>query len=288
MELTEKLSPQELRQLQLIELDLLKEVDRVCRKHNIRYSIAFGTLLGAVRHKGYIPWDDDADIVMLREDYNRFREVAMAGGLDESIAFFQDSTTDDGYLWGYGKLRRVGTKYVRKGQSHLKGKTGVCIDIFPLDDVPRSLLGQMWQDFYSCIARKILWARVASVTGHGFWKYWYKLVAKIPKSLAYGLVRADVARSSNKTPNRVRVLMYKSFGKLRSETPLHARYSMPKEWFLERQEYKFEDTVLYGIADYDAFLSYVYGDYMTPPPPEQQVGVSPFDSYDFGGLHSSD
>ena len=63
--------------MQLIELELLVEFDRVCRLHNISYVITDGTMLGAIRHKGFIPWDDDADVCMLREDYERFKKEAM-------------------------------------------------------------------------------------------------------------------------------------------------------------------------------------------------------------------
>ena len=109
---------QEFRRMQLLELDMLKEFDRVCRKNNINYVIFGGTLLGAVRHHGYIPWDDDADIAMLREDYEKFKLVA--NEMNSEICFFQDHTNDEGYRWGYGKLRRTNTKFIRVGQEHLK------------------------------------------------------------------------------------------------------------------------------------------------------------------------
>ena len=128
------LTPQEFRRMQLVELELLKEIDRVCRQNDIKYVIFCGTLLGAVRHKGYIPWDDDADVAMLREDYEKFKTVCKQ--LNPEIAYFQDHTTDSEYRWGYAKVRRSGTSYVRLSQEHMKYKNGISIDIFPLDDIP--------------------------------------------------------------------------------------------------------------------------------------------------------
>ena len=78
--------------MQLLELDMLEELDRVCRKYDIKYCITYGTLLGAVRHKGFIPWDDDSDIAMLREEYEKFRKVAHE--MDPSICYFQDHFND--------------------------------------------------------------------------------------------------------------------------------------------------------------------------------------------------
>lgn len=76
----------EFRRMQLLELDMLVEFDKLCRRHNIRYVLFGGSLLGAVRHKGYIPWDDDADVGMLREDYEKFKKVACE--MDEKICYF--------------------------------------------------------------------------------------------------------------------------------------------------------------------------------------------------------
>ena len=99
------LTNDELRRVQLIQLEMLKEVDRICNLCGIHYNIIAGTLLGAVRHQGYIPWDDDADVALLREEYEKFR-VACEKELDHNRFYFQDHRNTAGYRWGYGKLRR--------------------------------------------------------------------------------------------------------------------------------------------------------------------------------------
>ena len=132
-----EIPPQELRKMQLLQFDMLVEMDRVCRANGIPYTISNGTLLGAIRHKGYIPWDDDADTMMLRQDYEKFKQCA--DQLNPDICFFQDHSTDPEYRWGYGKLRRTGTEYIRAGQEHMKNKTGLFIDVFPMHGFPELL-----------------------------------------------------------------------------------------------------------------------------------------------------
>lgn len=100
------LNSEEHRKLQLIELELLEEVDRICDKYNIQYILDSGSLLGAVRHKGFIPWDDDADISMTRSEYEKFCKVCTEE-LKGSNFFFQNDNTDKYYRWGYGKLIRT-------------------------------------------------------------------------------------------------------------------------------------------------------------------------------------
>ena len=92
------LTNEELRQMQLIQLDLLQEIDRICKKCNIKYAIIAGTLLGAVRHNGYIPWDD-ADTAMLRNEYIKFSEACKTE-LDTTKYFSHDHITTPGYRWG--------------------------------------------------------------------------------------------------------------------------------------------------------------------------------------------
>lgn len=274
-----ELTPEEMRRMQLLELDMLQELDRVCKKNDIKYTIFGGTLLGAVRHKGFIPWDDDADICMLREEYEKFK--AVSAQLDPDICFFQDHTTDPEYRWGYGKLRRTGTRYIRAGQEHIKCKTGVFIDIFPLDDVPISILGQILQDFHCFCLRKILWSEVGKYNAAGFEKLVYQLISHIPTKIVFRQLRWYADHSKNDNPNMVRTLCYTSIGKLYRKHPLAQRYGMPKKWFLNLSQYQFEDQMLCGIADYDSCLSFEYGDYMTPPPIEKRGQHAPVSDYSF-------
>jgi len=277
---------EDFRRLQQLELDMLVELDRVCRKHGIRYSLVCGTLLGAVRHKGFIPWDDDIDVAMLREDYEAFRSAS--ADLNQEICFFQDHKTDPQYLWGFGKLRRTGTTYIRPGQEKMKFKTGVYIDILPLDDIPRSTVGQKVNDFYCFFLRKTLWSRVGrSMPGTGrLEKAVYRLLSHISPEWVYQRVDKMTSRSNNKSDRPVRTLLLPSGGKEKNlyssdKNPLKLRYGMPKQWFLEQLEFEYEGHSFYGVKDYHAYLTSRYGNYMQLPPVEKQVGKAPAAIWEF-------
>lgn len=270
------LTKKEFQRMQQLELELLIEFDRICRKFNIKYVIWGGTMLGAIRHKGFIPWDDDADVAMTREEYEKFKAVTC--DLDPNICFFQDNTTDSEYRWGYGKLRRSGTKYVRLGQEHLKCKTGVFIDIFPYDDIPQCIPLQMLQDFYCYCLRKVTWSEVGKKTANGIKKLWFNLLSKIPIDWVYKRLEWIHKKSNNSTPNRVTCLMYTAIGKLYYKSPLKERYGIPKRWLLEREEYIFEGHTFYGTKYYDEYLTYLFRDYMKLPPEDKREQHAPVSS----------
>ena len=279
MNAAKELTPEQFRKMQLVELDMLVEFDRVCRNNGINYVLFGGSLLGAVRNKGYIPWDDDADIGMLREDYDKFKKHI--GEMNPAICYFQDHDTDPEYRWGYGKLRRTGTKYVRVGQEHLKCKTGIFVDVFPMDDIPLSVVGQIFQDFHCFCLRKILWSEVAKYNSKGFWKIWFYLLSKIPVSVPFDALKRYANKSKNNTENRVRCLAFPATGTLYKKNPVSERYGMPKSWFVDRAEYLFENRKFFSSRDYDTVLKYIYGDYMKLPDEKGREQHSPFSEIKF-------
>ena len=239
-------------------------------------------MLGAVRHGGYIPWDDDADILMLRADYEKFKSVC-----EEELEkkyFFQDADTDPEYLWGYAKLRNLNTTYVRDGQEHIKCKDGVFIDIFPLDDVPDLLPLQMLQDVKCFMLRKILWSKVGCYTEEKRWKRrMYQLLSKISKETVYRKVERMVKANGNST-KRVRCLLFTAPGKHwnKKNNKLSTRYGFQRNWITEREQVSFEGAHLWGTLKYAECLSYLYGDYMKLPPEEKRKGHAPTSKIDLG------
>lgn len=125
-----------LRKAQMREVEILVEVDKICRKHNIKYWINYGTLLGAVRHKGFIPWDDDLDISMLSDDYKKFLEVAPKE-LPEWL-FLQNKTTDPSYIRSICKVRDLNSFFVEQYDDFSAPyKKGIFIDIFEMIEYPK-------------------------------------------------------------------------------------------------------------------------------------------------------
>ncbi|MBB2183432.1 LicD family protein [Lachnospiraceae bacterium MD1] len=112
---------------------ILIEVDRICRKHHIRYSLEGGTLLGAIKYKGFVPWDDDIDIVMERKEYEKFLKICRSE-LKEDF-FLQNNRTVRDFPLSYSKIHRKGTLYVQDNTEHLKIHHGLFIDIFPVDHI---------------------------------------------------------------------------------------------------------------------------------------------------------
>ncbi len=256
-----KLDDKMLRQVQRIQLEMLEEVDRICKKCNIQYNIIAGTLLGAVRHGGYIPWDDDADVAMLRSEYERFRK-ACKSELDHSRFYFQDHRNTKGYRWGYGKIRRKDTLFLREHQEHMPYEQGIFIDVFPLDAVPDNYWLRSLKNFECFCVRKILWAPVGAIADKNMMKrLLYKQLQKIPSEMVYGHYHQMIRKASKKKTRMVRILMF--------PTP-NNEYGYYRNWYENSMNIIFEGKVFQGIKDYDSYLSFKFGNYMELPPVEKR------------------
>ena len=258
-----EISNEELKQLQRVELEMLIEVDRICKQHHIKYSLDGGTLLGAVRHKGFIPWDDDIDLIMLREEYVKFKK-ACEQDLDTKRFFLQDYETDKNYRWGYAKLRRNNTKFIRLGQEHLKQNAGVFIDIFVADNVPDNFIIKRLHHSLCFLIRKTLYSEVKrQLTTNPFSKGINGLLCMIPRDGVFG-VRNWLAKVSNR--KRTELISHYTL-----QYPKSCKYGLPRKCFDEFIELEFEGRKFPGFKEYDCYLSGHYGDYMKLPPKEQQI-----------------
>lgn len=253
-----QLSDEELKKLHEIHMEMLLEVKRICEKNQIKYSLIGGTLLGAVRHQGFIPWDDDVDVGMLRRDYERFRKACRTD-LDFNRFYFQDDRNTKGYRWGYGKLRKKNTLFQRENQEHLDFGQEIFIDIFPLDYVPDNLFLRRGHALFCFCVRKMLWSPVGTkVEKDPLKRQVYSLLSRIPKKQVYKHYYRYL--KTRKKSHTVRLNLF----------PTKKPYGFPKRYFEELIDVAFEGVVFKGSRYFNEYLTIKYGNYMELPPVEQR------------------
>ncbi len=255
-------------ELKLVQMKILDYVDAFCRDNNIEYSLAAGTLLGAVRHKGYIPWDDDIDIMMTRDQYNYFTTKWCETSNHPFILTNEESGDSMGYP--YGKVYDPGTiTYV----GSIK-RTGVFIDLFPMDKV-------IDKDDYinrRTAINKLIKGRNRALNWMLAKKGDYSLIKSIKAFFEkpsrdffeYPSLINNLARCKNKEECAWYYLMV--FGS-------YSREPIPKTVFNKYIDIQFEDRVYRGVADYDTYLTNTYGDWRTLPPVEKRVTHHGFKAY---------
>lgn len=240
-----------------LHLILADEVKRICEKYDIHYFMIAGTLLGAVRHKGFIPWDDDMDFGMKRSDYEKFIEVCEKE-LDHSVFTLQTDRNDHFYAFNFAKLRLNGTKVLESFSSKVSTNQGIYIDIFPLDYVYPSPVKRFFQFKSFWLFRNLLWVKCGYGDDERKKKLSYKLAHLLSRFFSINALKKykyNVITGCNESEYIVT-----SDGTYGLE-----RETIESKWISETVDYTFEDRVYRGIRDYDAYLSYFYGDYLTPP-----------------------
>ena len=251
-----------LRELQLAELDILIEFDRVCRENGLRYSLGGGTLLGAIRHKGFIPWDDDIDVLMPRPDYEKMIAVFSQR---ENSDFVLSASGDHGSVYPFSKLLNRKIAVVREG---MHDSPYLWMDIFPVDGLPadENELRKIYKKnkFYIRIIHFSLWNNLKEYHGrHSKAKaFLIGLFVKL-----YGAKRAlkKLERLSRRYPygstEHVGCIAWGLYG---------PGERMPVSAFDPLTEVEFEGKHYSAVSCWDEYLSGIYGDYMQLPPEDKR------------------
>ena len=246
---------EKLKRIWAVELDLLQELLRVCRKHDIKVQVFAGTLLGAVRHKGFIPWDDDMDVCLTRSEFDKLVSVA-----EKEFAhpyFLQTALSDRRYFCPYARLRNSDTTGVIHGHETGEYNNGIYIDVFVLEGYSRSHFAESVRLFLQHVAVKLL-----SVYNDSCARKSLRVLAHL---FSYErLVRFyvwTVTFFSKKSSRLGLRHMFNDMGR---------RYSVRRETLEDSVELPFEGIAVPAPRMYDMVLREIYGDYEKFPPVEQR------------------
>lgn len=269
------ISNKDLRKAQLLMLKILKEVHKICEENNIKYFLSDGTLIGAIRHQGFIPWDDDLDIGMLREDYEKFCKIAPQI-LSENF-ILQNFQTDKGYGLQFGKVILKNTVWIEKVAKNTNRQwSGIYIDIFPYDNITENkkkqkLINRLYIFIQGLILIKFKYINISN----------YESMAK---KLKYVLKKIYLCTISKKLLIYIRDSICKRY--LNKSNTLVTKYGgnfyknqNPYNFYKDLTLQNFEDTSFYIPKNYDKILKNLYGNYMDIPPIEKQRqhGIEYFD-----------
>ena len=251
-------------------LRILMAVDKTCRENQLRYYIWAGTMIGAVRHKGFIPWDDDIDIAMPRPDYERF--IAHSKEWLPQPYEFVCAENDPRYPLPFGKVQDASTTLIERTHLHYLG--GIYIDVFPIDGVPAGTLSRKWH-----FAVYEYWKRVLYLIHRDPYKHGHGPSSWIP------LLCRKIYTMQGVQKRIRRLLLRYDY----EQAPLVADYddgrhgAMNKDVLGTPTSYSFEDETVLGVEQYDTYLSHKYGDYMTLPPEDKRVNnYHTIEEIDFG------
>lgn len=261
-----------IRDVQLIELEILIEVTRICRENNIEYFLDSGTALGAVRHKGFIPWDDDVDIGMTRASYDRFIDKA-ENQLGENY-FLQTRQTDKNYPYSFAKVRKNGTAMIEWNTRNLKMHHGIWIDIFPYDFLPNDRIKREKQIKKSIRLHRIfLFKTMKERTSRPRKSIKWVCLSIIRKILRFSLLVIPVSILEHLVNET-----FKEFNEIETDNITCHCYGggcvFNRKDLLPTGKIEFEGCVFPIANNPDAYLKNLYGDYIILPPVEERNGHS--------------
>ena len=258
--------------LQKKQLELLKAFIKVCEKHNLRYFAIGGTALGAIRHQGFIPWDDDIDVGMPYEDFVKY--VQLQKEYEGTPYFIQTWQSDPHYIYTFAKLRDSSTTFIENFYKNHRINHGVWIDIFPISGITdKEEPLKKCKPFLRRFINQINLSYLGALTRKVHKKTWFKdILLNIVGGLFY------VFNINHYRQKR----MEKMFQKYPLEKATYAgnfHYfwtgiveGVKAEYFLDTISVPFEEIQINVVRHYDEYLTVLYGDYMTPPPENKREG----------------
>lgn len=245
------------RDLQLVLLEMLIQIDEICQKNNIKYSLSSGTVLGAVRHKGFIPWDDDLDLMLMRDEYEKFLRIPQEAFSSRGLTLQKEY--DKTWPLTFSKVRKNNTTYIERRLDVLEGAhLGVYIDIFPVDNLSDNALHatMQWHIFH-LLAAKCLGKRG------------YK-TNLLKKKFAMSISRFLPAEPMLKFVKNEKDTDTKNVHSFLGAAVVREKTIYPRNLFESYTEIDFEGKMFPVISGYKEYLEITYGDYMTLPSEEER------------------
>ena len=260
-----EITNEQLNKMKNIQLDILKDVDKVCKELNLTYYLCAGTLLGAVRHGGFIPWDDDIDIQMPRKDYNLFIEKAQK--LLKKNHIISSYKTEPAFIGDFFKIVDDNTTFVEVSTRKRNITKGVYIDVFPIDGIPESKFKKLYYSFKISLLKQ----RISN--GYSAEKVYEK---RSFKGRIYNFLSGFLTcfMSPEKATTALNNFLTKNTIDNSKYVMVESKYKRlyKREIFGNPSQIKFENLLFYAPSDVKGYLEVQYGiNYMTPPPPEKQV-----------------
>lgn len=250
-----------LKQLQETILEIMDVVDKFCRENNISYSLYGGTALGAVRHKGFIPWDDDLDIIMAREDYDKFIELWQKNPVSGYI--LQNKDNAETFKESFTKIRKDHTTFLQHDWERGLYHTGIFVDIMPFDRIPNGKLPRLlfkWR----AIKYLLLVKDFSPASSTGLQKVIYRFLSLFYPKKSRRKRRINLLDCLTKYNSDKSLCLY-CFNGTRGLKRIY-----PCDMIDSLVEVPFDGHMYFCAADMDAFLKLQYGDYMKLPPVEER------------------
>lgn len=263
---------QDIKKLQKQLLEIIIYIDDFCKDNKINYFIIAGTALGAYRHKGFIPWDDDLDIGMTRKNYNKFCELFDKKEHEEY--FLQNFSSENDTPFYFSKIRKNNTRFIEKYCRRLDIHHGIYVDIFPFDNIPNTIKAEkrqkqivsLWSNLF--IAKSVTGSSVDQTSLVGRFKVALRfilhfLIKPIPKKYIYDKINFHSQKFNDVSCSKMSYIKY-TFLKIDTKN------------IENTEKILFESKLLPCPSNLEKYLKHNYGDYMKLPIESERVGHSPY------------